>query len=158
MASIRTGCSLVSVGSVDRGADQELKSATSTSGFKGGTVAGPHSTTISYRSTSIGVPDSGSRPGGLVLVVTAPERPRRWPGSPCGCPVAASARRRSRRPIRGRLGRFRDQLHRISLRPSLKLAHVSGNLLIVQVLLGELALLAPSRNPPHPVAKHGLAC
>jgi hypothetical protein len=79
MASIRTGCSLVSVGSVDREADRELKSATSTSGLMGGTVPGPHSTTTSYRSISIAVPDSGSRPGGSVLAVTAPERSRRLP-------------------------------------------------------------------------------
>ena len=94
---------------------------------------------------------------GSDLAVTAPERPRRWPGSPCGCPAGASARRRSRRPIRGRLGRFRDQLHRISHRPSLKLAHVSGNPLIVRFLPGVFDHPAGGRTHSHLPAEQGFS-
>ena len=47
--------------------------------------------------------DRWRRERGSDLAVTAPERPRRWPGSPCGCPAVASARCRSPWPDRGRL-------------------------------------------------------
>ena len=81
---------------------------------------------------------SEGRYRGSDLAVTAPERPRRWPGSPCGCPAVACARRRSRWPDRGRLGRCRGQLHRISHRSSRKLAHVSGKTAFVRFLPGIL--------------------
>ncbi|HCK53234.1 MAG TPA: hypothetical protein DIC23_08465 [Planctomycetaceae bacterium] len=55
---------------------------------------------------------------------------------------------RSRWRDRGRLGRFRDQLHRILHHLLGKLAHVSGNLLIVQVLLGELFLIMAAGKSP----------
>ena len=48
--------------------------------------------------------DAGRR--GSDLAVTAPERPRRWPGSPCGWLGAASARPRSPGPTRGRVVSF----------------------------------------------------
>jgi len=65
---------------------------------------------------------------------------------------------RSRWRDRGRLGRFRDQLHRILHHLLGKLAHVSGNLLIVRFLSGVRGHFASGRTHSHPPAKQGGAC
>ena len=62
---------------------------------------------------------------------------------------------RSRWRDRGRLGRFRDQLHRILHHLLGKLAHVSGNLLIVRFLPGVRGHFASGRTHSHPPAKQG---
>ena len=100
---------------------------------------------------------SEGRGRGSDLAVTAGGRPRRWPGSPFGCRVASSARRRSRFPDRGRFGRFRGQLHRISHRPSRKLAHVSGKTAFVRFLPGVLGHPAGGRIHSHSPEKQGFS-